>query len=115
MSSTTSRRVIAAVLLTTVSTAEAHAAVVECPAIHDGHRLARLDGGSLYQGDPADNVLLAPTNESPGGRGVNVWTLPDPVGIVLVCQYEGTRAQVVLRLSADVHTCRQSTERFSCQ
>ena len=90
-------------------------AAVECPPLQDGHRLARLDGASLYQGDPANNMLLAPSHENPGGRGVNVWDLPEPAGIVLICRYDGSRTPVVINLPQDVHTCQQSVGAFSCK
>lgn len=96
------------------ASAAAHA-TVQCPAKSEGRPLARMDGGNLYQGDPADNMLLAPSQSNPGGRGINVWNLPNPSGIVLVCRYEGVRTPVVLALTPEVRSCQQGAGSFACK
>ena len=114
MSSRTDLR--AAVLAVAVAFAcgTAHAAV-QCPPKSDGRSLARSDGGNLYQGDPANNILLAPTQSNPGGRRVNIWNTPDPSGIVLVCRYEGSRTPLVFNLTPDIRSCQQGAGSFSCK
>ena len=116
MSSPTNLRSAALAVAVLMTASRAHAAI-ECPLTHEGRPLARYDGASLFQGDPGNGMLLAPSNENPGGRGINVWNLPDPAGIVLVCRYEGLRQAVVLNLPSDVRQCRQGVagRTFSCQ
>ena len=110
-------RVLAALLPVLVTATPAAYAATGCPPAQDGHRLARLDGASLYQGDPANSMLLAPTQENPGGRGVNVWTLPDARNVVLVCRYENQPAPRVLTLPPGPQTCRQDLRAgtFECR
>ena len=109
-----SSRIKATLLAVSVSVlgGAAHAAV-ECPATSQGHRLAQW-GGTLYQGDPADDMSLAPTHENPSNRGVNLWKTPTPVGIVLVCRYAGGRP-LTLPLTADVSGCTQTPGSFVCK
>ena len=116
MSSATNLRSAAFACAVFVAASTTHAAV-ECPQSNEGRPLARSDGASLFQGDPGNGMLIAPSNENPGGRGINVWNLPDPAGIVLVCRYEGLRQAVVLNLPSDVRQCRQGVagRTFSCQ
>ena len=105
--------IAAAVMLALL--ADGAQAAVQCPSQSQGHTLARLDGGSLFQGNPADNMLLAPSEENPGGHGVNVWNLPNPEGITLVCRYEGVPTPLMFNLTGDIHSCRQATGSFSCK
>ncbi len=107
-------KVLAFTLVSLAVSGSVHAAV-ECPAKSEGRSLARMDGGSLYQGNPADNILLAPSQENPGGRGVNIWRLPDPLGIVLVCRYEGSRTPLMFNLTPDIHACLQGSGSFACK
>ncbi len=71
-------------------------------------------GGTLYQGDPADDMSLAPTHENPSNRGVNLWKTPTPVGIILVCRYAGGH-RLTLPLTADVSGCTQTPGSFVCK
>ena len=111
MSSRTKAAVLAAAF--TLASASAHAAV-ECPATSQGHAFARW-GGTLFQGDPSNEMSLAPTAENPGGKGVNFWKTPDPVGIVLVCRYVGLSTPLTFNLTADVRACAQSVTSFTCK
>ena len=116
MSSATNLRSAAFALAVFMAACTTHAAV-ECPQSNEGRPLARYDGASLFQGDPVYGMMLAPSNENSGGSDINVWNLPDPAGIVLVCRYEGLRQAVVLNLPSDVRQCRQGVagRSFSCQ
>lgn len=107
-------RSAALALVVTFASGTAHAAV-QCPPKSEGRSLARIDGGNLYQGDPADNMLLAPSQSNPGGRGVNIWNTPNPSGIVLVCRYEGSRTPLVFALTPDIRSCQQGTGSFACK
>ena len=111
MSSRTRAAALAAAFTFAATSADA---AVQCPAASQGHAFAQW-GGTLYQGDPSDNMSLAPTSENPGGKGVNYWKTPDPVGIVLVCRYVGLNAPLVLSLTPDVRACAQSATSFVCQ
>ena len=115
MSSRTPKlRAFAVALAWATAAGTAHAAV-ECPAQNEGHSLARLDGGNLYQGDPSDNMLLAPSQSNPGGHGINIWKTPDPSGLVLVCRYESLRTALVYKLPPDIRSCQQSAGSFVCK
>lgn len=94
----------------TAATAQAE---VGCPNTSQGHALAQW-GGTLYQGDPANDMSLAPTQENPGNRGVNLWKTPEPVGITLVCRYVGGRP-LMLPLTADIRSCLQNPGTFVCR
>lgn len=94
------------------------AAASECPAQLDGHRLRMSVGGSLYLGDPVDNMLQAPDGTHPGPNGpVNVWTFHGGSGLTLICHYDGVRKPVSLMLTADVSSCRQdvNARTFICK
>ena len=91
----------------------AHAAV-ECPGTSQGHALEQW-GGTLYQGDPVNDMSLAPSQENPGNRGVNYWKTPDPVGIILVCRYVGLPVALKLPLTPDVKGCAQNVGSFVCR
>ena len=69
-------------------------AAIDCPATDLGHPLARADGASLYVGDPASNVLLAPTRQARTMAESNVWLLDGSQPVTLVCQYQGSKARV---------------------
>ena len=110
MSSRTKAAALAAALALTVTAAQA---AVECPATSEGHRMEQW-GGTLYQGDPAQNMSLAPTQSNPNNRGINLWKTPDPLGIVLVCRYAGGRP-LTLPLTSDVSGCVQNPGSFVCK
>jgi len=98
-------------------TAGAAHAAVQCPATASGHPAARMGGASLYLGDPAARMDLAPDRRAADMKGSNVWQVAEPGRITLVCRYAGTEQQVVLRLTPDVQTCTQNlaTGSFSCR
>ena len=93
----------------------AHAAV-ECPSSSGGHRLARMGGASLYQGDPAARMDLAPDRQAADMRGSNVWMTPNPGELTLVCRYDGSQSPVVLRLPPGIRSCTQNlaARTFTC-
>lgn len=110
MSSRTKAAAVAVVFSFTIAAAQA---AVECPTTSQGHALAQW-GGTLYQGDPSNDMSLAPSQSNPGNRGINLWKTPDPVGINLVCQYVGGRS-LMLPLTADVRMCLQNPASFVCK
>lgn len=110
MSSRTKVAVVAAMFVFTITTAQA---AVECPTTSQGRALAQW-GGTLYQGDPSNDVSLAPSQSNPGNRGINLWKTPDPVGINLVCRYVGGRS-LMLPLTTDVRMCLQNPASFICK
>lgn len=114
MSFSTSLRPAALALAVAFASGTAQAAI-QCPPKSEGRPLARMDGGNLYQGNPSDNMLLAPSQSNPGGRGINVWSTPDPSGIVLVCRYEGSRTPLVFQLTPEIRSCQQSAGSFACR
>ena len=101
MSSRTPTRALAGMLLLASATA-AHAAV-ECPRSSQGHRLTTF---SLFEGDPAKQVELAPGSApGPNGSYVNTWPLRSSVGLVAVCRFEGVPEQRI-QLPAGLSSCR---------
>ena len=80
----------------------AHAAV-ECPRSVQGHRLTAF---SLFEGDPARQVELAPGSVAgPNGSYVNTWPLRSSVGLVAVCRFENAPEQRI-QLPAGLSSCR---------
>ena len=101
MSSHMPAKVLAVLGLLTIATA-AHAAV-ECPPSVQGHRLTAF---SLFEGDPAKQVELAPGSVAgPSGSYVNTWPLRSSVGLVAVCRFEGAPEQRI-QLPAGLSSCR---------
>ena len=92
-------------------------AAVDCPVGTDGHRLARQDGVSFYTGDPAANMLLAPDIQAADMRGINVWNIPDPSRVTIVCAYEGRVSRLSLKLTPGVRSCTQdlAARTLSCR
>lgn len=114
MSSLTLKTIAASAMLVAASRS-AHADI-GCPASYQGRSLSRNDGASLYQGDPANNVLLAPDRQAQDMRGSNVWLVRDPAQVTLVCRYDGASAPIVTRLAKPLSQCTQnlSVGSFSC-
>ena len=80
----------------------AHAAV-ECPRSVQGHRLTAF---SLFEGDPARRVELAPGSVAgPNGSYVNTWPLRSSVGLIAVCRYDGAPEQQI-GLPPSLSSCR---------
>ena len=80
----------------------AHAAV-ECPRSVQGHRLTAF---SLFEGDPARQVELAPGSvPGPNGSYVNTWPLRSSVGLVAVCRFDGAAEQRIT-LPSSFTSCR---------
>ncbi len=94
-------RVLAGMLL--LASATAAQAAVECPRSSQGHRLTTF---SLFEGDPAKQVELAPGSVAgPNGTYVNTWLLRSSAGLVAVCRYDGAPEQQV-RLPPGLSSCR---------
>jgi hypothetical protein len=90
MSSHMPAKVLAVFGLLTIATAAR--AAVDCPRSSQEHRLTTF---SLFEGDPAKQVELAPGSvPGPNGRYVNTWPLRSSVGLVAVCHFEGAPSSV---------------------
>ena len=101
MSSHMPARVLAVLGLLMIATAAQ--AAVECPRASQGHRLTTF---SLFEGDPARQVELAPGSApGPNGSYVNTWPLRSSVGLVAVCRFEGAPDQM-LQLPPGLSSCR---------
>lgn len=101
MSSHMPAKVLAVLGLLTIATAAR--AAVECPRFSQGHRLTTF---SLFEGDPAQQVELAPGSvPGPNGSYVNTWSLRSSVGLVAVCRFEGAPEQRI-QLPAGLSSCR---------
>ena len=101
MSSRMPIRALAGVLLLASPTVAQ--AAVECPRSSQGHRLTTF---SLFEGDPAKRVELAPGSAAgPNGSYVNTWPLQSSVGLVAVCRFEGAPEQRI-QLPAGLSRCR---------
>ena len=101
MSSHMPAKVLAVLGLLMIATAAQ--AAVECPRSSQGHRLTTF---SLFEGDPAKQVELAPGSApGPNGSYVNTWPLRSSVGLVAVCRFEGAPAQQI-GLPAGLSSCR---------
>lgn len=98
-----------------VSPASPLSASLACPATSSGRPLSKLGTGTLFDGNPADLVSLAPgdTKAGAGGSFVNTWRLPAGGSYVLVCRYSGT-PDLPLPLSSAAHVCRQDLKSFVC-
>jgi len=95
------------------------ATVARCPADLHGHPPARADAASLFDGDPRNNALLAPS-ESRGQSNTwwqNVWRFNpgSAANVTVICRYETTREAVVFKLPASVRICRQDPTSFACE
>ncbi len=91
------------VLVGLLSFATAAHAAVECPRSVQGHRLTAF---SLFEGDPAKQVELAPGSVAgPNGSYVNTWPLRSSVGLVAVCRFEGVPEQR-MNLPSGLSSCR---------
>ena len=76
---------------------------VACPAMNQGRPRSRTGFGSVFDGDPASLVELAPGSSVPGPNGtfVNTWSLPAGRAHVLVCRYgRSTRCGPASRTSS---------------
>ena len=83
-------------------------AATNCPTTIDNHPMAQQDGVSFYTGDPAANMLLAPDIQAADMRGINVWNIPDPSRVTIVCAYEGRVSRLSLKLTPGVRSCTQN-------
>ena len=101
MSSHMPIKVLAVLGLLMIATAAQ--AAVECPRSSQGHRLTTF---SLFEGDPADLVELAPASApGPNGSYVNTWPLRSSAGLVAVCRFEGGPEQRI-QLPTGLSSCR---------
>ena len=104
--------------LLSLFTASASLAATQCPPTLHGAPLKKVDGAGMYEGNPADNALQAPSQSRTGPSGwVNTWQLaPGSAStMTIVCHYEGQREAVSFRLPASVRSCRQDASSFACQ
>lgn len=100
MSSRTLAKVVA--LLSALLSGTGAQAAVECPRSVQGHRLT---GFVLYDGDPAQQFVLAPASRpGPNGSYVNTWPLQSSAKLVAICNYDGAPEQRV-QLPAGLSTC----------
>lgn len=101
MSCHTPAKVLA--VLGLLSFATAAQAAVECPPSSRGHRLTTF---SLFDGNPADLVELAPASApGPNGSYVNTFAFRSSTGLVAVCRFEGAPEQRI-QLPAGLSSCR---------
>ena len=109
-------KIVGCVVAISTTLGSAHAAV-ECPKSHEGRRPTRMNGASLFLGEPSELMNLAPDTTAANMQGSNIWQIQDPTKITLVCRYEGIRTDVSLRLSPDIRTCTQNlaTGAMSCR
>lgn len=82
-------------------------AATSCLPQYEGKPLASNDGASLYRGNPANHLLMAPTRQARTMRESNVWLL-DREPVTLVCQYEGSRSALAFALPAGTRSCVQN-------
>lgn len=112
------REFIVAGFLSIIS-ASASLAATQCPPTLHGSPLKKLDGAGVYEGNPADKYLQAPSQSrtAPNGGWVNTFDfLPgSAAAMTIVCRYEGQREAVSFRLPASVRSCRQDASSFACQ
>ena len=82
------------------------------PPVAAGHRLTTF---SLFEGDPAKQVELAPGSVArPDGSYVNSWPLRSSVGLVAVCRFEGAPEQRI-QLPAGNSSCCAAGGLASCK
>lgn len=88
---------------------------IACPATSIGRSLSSLGTGTLFDGDPANKVALAPggTKTGAGNSFVNTWRLPAGGNYILVCHYANT-PDLPLPLGPAAHVCQQDQKTFSC-
>jgi len=93
-------------------------AMVQCPSNVDGKPLRKTDGGTLFLGQPVDNMEQVPDNvrTSPNGF-VSTWTFKSGAGFNLLCRYEGSSQTVLLSLPPETRQCRSDVgaRSFVCQ
>ena len=89
---------------------------IACPATSSGRPLSRTETGTLFDGDPAQQMSLAPNGSKtgPGGSFFNTWRLQAGGNYTLACHYaEGP--DLLLPLGPAAHTCQQDTKSFVCR
>lgn len=100
MSSRVDRLVLA--VLIGVSVNGAAEAAVECPATQSSRRLT---GMSVFIGDPAKQMDMAPDTPPARTGWVNVWEFRTSAGLTAVCRYDGG-GQQAFALPAGLSSCR---------
>ena len=100
MSYRTDRLVLA--VLVSVATGGAAQASVDCPATLSGRRLT---GMSVFIGNPAKRMDLAPDTPPARTGWVNLWELRNSAGLTAVCRFDGGGQQAVA-LPAGLSSCR---------
>lgn len=94
-------RLVLAVLVSVAAGGTAQAAV-DCPATLSGRRLT---GMSVFVGDPAKQMDLAPDTPPARTGWVNLWELRASAGLTAVCRYDGG-GQQAFALPAGLSSCR---------
>jgi len=118
MSSRTRPTFGAMIIGTVLSVASPVLAAVQCPSQYQGHPLRLMDGGTIFLGDPTDQMSQAPDGTRRGPNGpINTWTFRDASRMQLICRYDGTDAVVAQALPRDTLICRQEAKirSFVCQ
>ena len=87
-----------------------------CPDTSSGHPLSRTGTGTLFDGDPAKQMSLAPngTKSAPGGGFMNTWRLTAGGNYILACHYAGG-PDLLPPLGPAAHTCHQDRTSFVCR
>ena len=93
-------------------------AATQCPSSLQGHPLKKVDGGSVFYKNPADNMLQAPSESHTESNGwwTNTWRfLPGSAStMTVVCQYDGQQQSISFRLPTSTRICRQDVTSFVC-
>ena len=88
---------------------------VACPVTNLGRPRSRTSLGSVFDGDPANLMELAPSSvPGPNGSFVNTWNLEAGRSFVLVCRYAGA-PDVVQRIGPAARVCRQDATTLVCR
>lgn len=74
----------------------------QCPSEMGGRRLLAL---SVFEGDPAKQVDLAPAGLPARSGYINVWDLRSYRGLIAVCRYDGGQSSRMV-LPDGVKQCR---------
>ncbi len=89
-------------VLAVVAYSSAASAQYQCPSEIGGRR---LQGLSVFEGDPAKQVDLAPAGLQAKVGYINVWDLRSYRGLIAVCRYDGGQSNQSV-LPQGVKQCR---------
>ena len=112
-------RVVAAGVASLLLGSASCMAATQCPPDPLGHELRKIDGVSLFDGNPSENVLLAPSRESFTAKDAwwNEWTFRPgtAAGVTVVCGYEGVPEARAFTIPKETVSCHQDPAGFSCK